>query len=130
MAVLIIPIFSRRDKTLLQILSEISKKSRWWLYAAMGILAVTGIHLTLSNPFYAGMGNFNSPWSLIMLAKHILIFVMVLIGFWFTAIRRAGMDMLSTSNAALGFKRFNQYCVSMSVGGILILLLTTIGQIL
>jgi uncharacterized membrane protein len=124
------PIFSRIEATGLKALSEISKSSRWWLYAAMGILALTGIHLTLSDASYSGIGQFDSPWSLLMLAKHIVIVVMLLIGFWFNVIRRAGPGMLSTSNSALGFKRFNQYCISMSICGILILVLTTIGQMI
>jgi uncharacterized membrane protein len=130
LTIVINPILSRKETTGLQILSEISKRSRWWLYAAMGILAVTGIHLTLSDAFYSGLGQFDSPWSLLMLAKHIVIIVMVLIGFWFNVIRRAGPGMLSTSNAALGYKRFNRYCIFMSVCGVIILLLTTIGQVL
>jgi uncharacterized membrane protein len=130
MAVLINPILSKKESTGLQALSEISKHSRWWLYAAMGILAFTGIHLTLSDAYYSGIGQFDSPWSLLMLAKHIVIIVMVLIGFWFNAIRRTGPGMLSTTNSKLGFKQFDQYCISMSVCGVLILVLTTIGQLL
>jgi len=130
MTLLINPVLSRKESIGFTALSEISKRSRWWLYASMGVLAITGIYLTLSDPFYSGIGNFNTPWSILMLAKHIVIMVMVLIGFWFNAIRRAGPGMLSTSNGIPSFKRFNQYCVSMSIGGILILVLTAIGQML
>lgn len=129
MTLLINPVLTGKEPTGFTALSEISKRSRWWLYASMGVLAMTGIYLTLSNPFYSGIGNFNTTWSLLMLAKHIVIMVMVLIGFWFNAIRRAGPGMLSTSNAALGFKRFNQYCNVMSISGILVLVLTAIGHI-
>lgn len=130
MTVLINPILSRKETTGLQTLSEISKSSRWWLYAAMGILTLTGIHLTLNDVYYSGIGQFDSPWSLLMLAKHIVIVVMVLIGFWFNAIRRAGPGMLSTSNSSLALKRFKRYCNAMSVCGVFVIALTAIGQTL
>lgn len=130
MLVLIDPILVHNESTGLQMLSEISKRSRWWLYAALGVLALTGVHLTLGDANYSGIGQFNTPWSILMLVKHIVILIMLILGFWFNAIRRVGKGLLSTSNALMAVIRFKRYIFYMSLCGVVILVLTAIGQLM
>jgi uncharacterized membrane protein len=71
------------------ILSEISKRSRSWLYVSLLIFAVTGIYLTFVDPNYLGIGNFGNPWAILMLVKHILILGMLGMGFWYNGLMRS-----------------------------------------
>ena len=128
MVILVIPTLSAKGATGMQTLSELSKCSRWWLYGALALFAVTGVYLALSDANYSGLGKFDSAWSILMLAKHIIIIVMLAIGFWFNAIKRVGPAMLSTSNSAAGLTRFKRYCTLMTFFGLLVLALTAIGQ--
>jgi uncharacterized membrane protein len=110
------------------VLSEISKRSRVWMYASLFIFIVTGIVLLIADPNYLGIGDFNNLWSVLMLIKHILILGMIVIGFWFNAILRVGPLMSSNSGADQALVRFRQYSNLMTITGILVLLLTAISQ--
>ena len=109
-------------------LSAISKRSRGWLYAALLIFMVTGVHLTFVDPNYLGLGNFNNFWAVMMLVKHVLILVMIGMGFWFNAILRVG-PLMSSNNSAAAILRFRKYVNAMAVCGVLILLLTALAQV-
>jgi len=67
------------------ILSEISKRSRPWMYASLLIFIVTGTYLMLIDPGYLGFMDFGNLWGILMLVKHILVLGMIAIGFWFNA---------------------------------------------
>lgn len=110
-------------------LGRLSKRSRLWLYAALVLFILTGIQLMLVNPAYRGLGNFSDPWALLMLGKHLLIVVMLALGFWFNAIRRVGYLLRSNSGAAQGVAMFRRYSNVMAVCGVLVLLLTALAQI-
>lgn len=111
------------------ILSEISKRSRRWLYASLFIFLVTGVYLMFVDPNYRGVGDFGNFWSLMMLVKHVLILVMIGAGFWFNAILRVGPMLSSRNSAELAYARFRQYVNLMTVSGVLVLLLTALAQI-
>ena len=78
-------------------LSEISKRSRAWLYMALLIFALTGSYLTLVDPNYLGFADFGNVWGILMLIKHLMILAMIGLGFWFNAILRVGPMMRSNS---------------------------------
>ena len=109
-------------------LSEISKRSRYWMYAALIIFMVTGIYLTFVDPNYLGIGNFSNFWAVMMLVKHILIVVMIGMGFWFNAILRVG-PLMSSNNPEQAIARFRKYVNAMAVCGVLVLLLTALAQV-
>jgi len=109
-------------------LSEISKRSRSWMYASLIVFTVTGIYLTFIDPNYQGIGNFNNFWAVMMLVKHIIIVVMIGIGFWYNAILRAG-PMMSSNSPEQAIVRFRQYVNAMAVCGVLVLLLTALAQV-
>ena len=110
-------------------LSQISKRSRPWLYISLLVFAITGTYLTLIDPSYLGIGNFGNLWGVSMLVKHILIFGMIGLGFWYNAFLRVGPMMASNNNAALGVRRFRLYSNLMTISGVLVLLLTALAQV-
>lgn len=109
-------------------LSEISTHSRPWMYASLIIFMVSGIYLTFIDPNYQGIGNFSNFWAVMMLVKHILIVVMIVMGFWYNAILRIG-PMLSSNNPEQAVIRFRKYVNVMAVCGVLVLLLTALAQV-
>jgi len=110
------------------VLSEISKRSRPWMYASLIVFMVTGIYLMLIDPNYQGIGNFSNFWAVTMLIKHILILGMIALGFWYNAILRVG-PMMSSNNPEQAITRFRKYVNAMAVCGVLVLLLTALAQV-
>ena len=111
------------------VLSAISKRSRVWLYAALIVFAVTGIYLMFVDPNYLGIGNFGNMWGMLMLAKHVLIFVMIVMGFWFNAILRVGPLLSANSGTQRAIASFEMYSKWMTICGVLVLLLTALAQL-
>jgi len=109
-------------------LSEISKRSRFWMYASLTIFLLTGVYLMYADPNYLGIGNFRNFWSVLMLVKHILILGMLGLGFWFNGILRVGPRMNSNTGAGPALAQFRGYAKMMTVLGILVLLLTAFSQ--
>jgi uncharacterized membrane protein len=110
-------------------LGQISRRSRPWLYASLLVFIVTGVYLMLIDTSYLGFMNFDNFWGIVMLLKHILIFGMLGMGFWYNAILRVGPMMVSNNNATLGIRRFRTYSNLMTISGVLVLLLTALAQI-
>ena len=110
-------------------LSQISNRSRSWLYISLLIFLITGSYLTLADPNYLGFANFGNIWGVLMLIKHLLILGMIAMGFWFNAILRVGPMMLSNTGASLAITRFRLYVNLMATLGALVLLLTALAQV-
>lgn len=130
LALIYLPVLTkeRANNVGLVMLSEISKHSRGWLYAALGLFTITGIYLMLVDTHYFGLGNFSNPWSLLMLIKHVVIAVMVGLGFWYNAILRVGPRLSSNTSAASAINSFRQHTYWMASLGAIVLLLTAISQ--
>lgn len=109
-------------------LSEISKRSRPWMYASFIVFAVTGTHLMLIDSGYLGFMDFGNFWGIVMLVKHILVFAMIALGFWYNAIMRVG-PMMSSNNPEQAIARFKSYVNVMAICGVLLLLLTALAQV-
>jgi len=110
------------------ILSEISKRSRVWMYASLLAFIATGIYLMIVDPNYLGIGDFGNPWSIAMLVKHLLIVAMIGLGFFYNAILRVGPMMSSNTGAEQAIARFGLYSRWMAICGVLVLLLTAFAQ--
>ncbi len=119
-----LPVLSKNGTAL----SEISKRSRPWMYASLLVFAITGTHLMLIDSGYLGFMDFGNFWGMVMLVKHILVFAMIALGFWFNAILRVG-PMMSTNNPEQAIACFRQYVNAMAVCGGLVLLLTALAQV-
>lgn len=110
-------------------LSEISKRSRSWLYVSLVVFLITGTYLMLIDTGYLGFMNFGNFWGVVMLLKHLLIFGMIGVGFWYNAILRVGPMMSSNNSAELGIRRFRIYSNLMTILGVVVLLLTALAQV-
>ena len=119
-----LPVLSKNGAAL----SEISKRSRPWMYASLLVFAITGIHLMLIDSGYLGFMDFGNFWGIVMLVKHILVIAMIAMGFWFNAIMRVG-PMMSSNNPEQAIVRFREYVNAMAVCGVLVLLLTALAQV-
>ena len=126
LALVYLPVLAGADTTLL---SQISKRSRVWLYTSLLIFLVTGSYLTFVDSNYLGLGKFGNLWAVLMLVKHILILGMLGMGFWFNAILRVGPQMNTNTGASQALIRFRQYSYLMATSGVLVLLLTAISQV-
>jgi len=127
LAMIYLPVLSRVEYR--GALSEISKRSRSWMYAALIVFIITGVYLLMADPNYLGVGNFNNAWSVIMLLKHLLVVVMIAMGFWFNAILRVGPLMSANTGADQATSRFQGYVLAMAICGALVLLLTALAQV-
>jgi uncharacterized membrane protein len=125
LAVIYLPALSKNGTAL----GEISKRSRPWMYVSLLVFAITGTHLMLIDSGYLGFMDFGNFWGVVMLLKHIFVFAMIGMGFWFNAILRVGPMMSSNNNAELGIVRFRRYSNTMAISGALVLLLTAIAQV-
>ncbi len=129
LSLLYLPAFAKAKAELAgPILSDVSKRSRPWMYGSLLIFMVTGIYLMIVDPNYRGVGDFGNPWAVAMLLKHILIVAMIGLGFFYNAILRVGPMMSSNNNADAAIARFSLYSKLMSICGVLVLLLTAFAQ--
>ena len=126
LSLIYLPVLASNNRT---ILSEISKRSRPWMYISLLIFVFTGIYLTLADSNYLGFANFGNVWGILMLVKHLLILGMIGMGFWFNAILRVGPMMSSNSGAEQATRRFRLYTNLMAASGVLVLLLTALAQV-
>jgi uncharacterized membrane protein len=126
LSLIYLPTLASNNKT---ILSQISKRSRPWMYISLLILMFTGSYLTLADPNYLGFADFGNVWGILMLVKHLLILGMIGMGFWFNAILRVGPMMSSNSGAEQATRRFRLYANLMAISGMLVLLLTALAQV-
>jgi uncharacterized membrane protein len=127
LSVIYLPVLARAKNGI--VLSEISKRSRPWLYGSLLIFIVTGTYLMLIDSGYLGFMNFSNLWGILMLVKHILILGMMALGFWSNAILRVGPLMSSNTGAEQAISRFRWYSNAMAVCGVLVLLLTALAQV-
>jgi len=111
-----------------QVLSEISRRSRPWLYASLIVFIITGTYLMLVDPGYLGFMDFGNFWGVVMLVKHILVLVMIGMGFWNNAILRVG-PLMSSNNPEQAVARFSKHVNVMAICGVLVLLLTALAQV-
>ena len=129
LALICLPAFERQKPEIAgPILSEVSKRSRVWMYSSLAIFMVTGIYLMIVDPNYLGIGNFGNFWGIVMLIKHILIVAMIAMGFFYNAILRVGPLMSSNTGAEQAIERFGVYSKWMAICGVLVLLLTAFAQ--
>lgn len=129
LSLLYLPAFARAKADVAgPLLSDVSKRSRPWMYASLLIFMVTGIYLMIVDPNYRGVGNFGNPWAVAMLIKHILIIAMIGMGFFYNAILRVGPMMNSNHGVEAAIARFGLYSRLMALCGVLVLLLTAFAQ--
>lgn len=129
LSLLYLPAFAKANAEIAgSILSDVSKRSRPWMYGSLLIFMVTGIYLMIVDPNYRGVGDFGNPWAIAMLLKHVLIVAMIGMGFFYNAILRVGPMMNTNNSAEAAIARFGLYAKLMAIWGTLVLLLTAFAQ--
>jgi len=116
------------DATTGRTLTQISKRSRSWLYAALVVFTIGGIYMMLTDPNYRGFGDFGNTWAVLMLVKHVIILGMIAAGFWFNAILRVGSMAGANPSSAPAARRLRSFVNGMAIAGALVLLLTAAAQ--
>lgn len=128
LSLLYLPVLATADTGRWAALSEVSKRSRSWLYVSLLVFFLTGFYLMLVDANYQGIGNFGSPWAVLMLVKHLVVLVMIGIGFYFNAVVRVGPALRTRPGDAQTMARFHSYVNMMSVSGVLVIVLTALAQ--
>jgi uncharacterized membrane protein len=68
---------------------------------SVALFVVTGTYMLVVDPQYAGLGNFDSTWTKLMLFKHVLVIGLVALGAGIDyLIRGMGEDLTDTANAS------------------------------
>ncbi len=91
-----------------------------WIHLSLVVFLITGIHLLLINTSYQGVGNFSNAWSLVMLVKHVVVFVFFVLGFY--------LDHGGRRKKLAEAKQLQPFLRAMAACGALILLLTAVAQ--
>lgn len=125
---LYLPALAKPDAGSWAALSEISHRSRPWLYIALLVFFLSGFYLMLIDTNYLGIGNFSNPWAILMLVKHIVVLVMIGIGFYINSIQRVGPALRTHPGDARVMARFRRYVNSMAICGVLVIVLTAVAQ--
>ena len=128
MTMIYLPVLNRRfdGQGLFELLADIYDKVRLRIYAALGVFAVTGITLMLVNESYQGIGNFGNAWSVLMVAKHLLVSVMVVLAVMLNNTIRSGLARQNEVKKSLD--RLHILLSALSVSGVLVILLTAFAQ--
>jgi uncharacterized membrane protein len=129
LSMLFLPILAGAEAGGRAALGVLSKRSRPVLYVSILVFALTGVYLTFVDPNYHGVGNFNTPWAVLMLVKHILIVAMIVIGFWYNGLLKLGVVLRSSPDNVQAIGQFRVYSNLMAFCGVLILFLTAFGQV-
>jgi len=129
LSLIYLPVLAKPDMGSSAVLGEISKRSRPWMYVSLIVFILTGVYLMLVDSNYLGIGNFGNPWAILMVVKHIVVLAMIVIGFWYNAVKRVGQDLRSYPGDAQRLARFRRYVDVMTICGVLVLVLTALAQV-
>src|SRR5512141_703156 len=61
-------------------LAAIERRALPFVLLAVVLFIITGSYLLVTNPDYAGLGNFSTSWATWMLVKHVLVIVLIGVG--------------------------------------------------
>jgi uncharacterized membrane protein len=62
-------------------LTAVERRALPLMLLSVALFGITGTYLLVADPAYAGIGNiFASTWTALMLAKHLVVIVMVIVG--------------------------------------------------
>lgn len=113
-----------------KLMGETSKRFTPIASYSIIFIFVTGAALTGFNKQFSGIGNFGNNWSLILIAKHVLVFVMVAVHFYRGLIlaprivkTEAASEKTSLQKLSLNLVRLN-FCF-----GLIVLLLSGIMSV-
>ena len=122
-----LPVFERQMQAnaLRHLLEQISAQLRPFFGGSLLVFLVTGTHLMVINKNYLGLGHFfDNPWSLVMIIKHLLVFVFLALSIFS---ERAFLGQISDAKPE-ALKQFRLTLNINTILGVMILLLTSLAQ--
>jgi len=130
LSLIYLPVFAQQLKgsTLGAMLDGVAGRARFFIFGALGLFIVTGVVLMFGDANYTGFGDFGNAWSVVMLAKHVLVLVMIGIGVYIDRGILTRLAEPSTAEAATG--SFRRAVSAMMICGLVVLLLTAVAQVL
>jgi len=96
--------------------------------AAIVVFIVTGVYLLVADERYAGIGDFSSTWSTMMLVKHLVILAMIALGVVVDRLARAVGDASDEGQPQL-LEVLSLAADGTMVLGAIVLLLTAVAQL-
>ena len=121
-----------RGPALVAAVDELDLAARPWLIGAFAVFGITGTALMFLNPSYTGwVGLAGNPWAVLLLAKHAVVALMIVGAIVLEAAAfPAAVDMNSTEDErARSFGRLLLALRGMAAGGIVVLILTAVAQV-
>jgi uncharacterized membrane protein len=124
------------DAAQVGVLLGVYKRAKPPVLVAWLLFAASGIYLTLADSQYEGIGQFNNAWSLLMLAKHVVVAGMILMSGFINACPAIGlMRPLEAAVARNDARQFQELIPRlrareriMAVLGLIVLLLTAVAE--
>jgi uncharacterized membrane protein len=109
-------------------LLAIERRALPFVLLSMVLFTVSGSYLLVTDPQYAGLGNFGSSWAALMLGKHVLVVVFIGLGVVVDRLIRWAADV-ADERARDTYLRWLGWCADITTGvGALIALLTVAAQ--
>ena len=109
------------------VLEGIGGRLRPFIGGSVLTFIVTGFYLMLQDPGYQGFGNFDTAWSIIMLAKHVLVLAFIVLGIY--SERALVGQVAATQGGPAAVARLGTALNAMLLLGVAILLLTALASV-
>lgn len=107
----------------------IERRALPFILLSVVLFTITGSYLLVTDPQYAGIGNFRNGWTALMLGKHVLVIVFVGLGVIVDRLTRWAADV-DDDRARDTYLRWLGWSADVATGvGALIALLTVLAQV-
>lgn len=134
LALVFIPAFGRDPKgsSIGSMIEQVTPRTRILMVASLFGLIITGIYLMFFDPSYAGFADFGNTWGIVMLIKHILVVIMIGLGYFTdrTILPAVSKPVKGKPGVNPFIKQLKAIVNLLAILGVAILLLTAVAQIL
>jgi uncharacterized membrane protein len=110
-------------------LAEVERRAVPIVLLSVALFTVTGTYLLIENPRYSGLGQFDSSWSMLMLAKHGFVLAFVVLGILFDRSIRRAVGGRTDDARASNLRQARLIAEGATGLGALIVLLTAAAQL-
>ncbi|HEY3334389.1 MAG TPA: CopD family protein [Candidatus Limnocylindrales bacterium] len=109
-------------------LLEIERRALPFVLLTVVLFTLTGSYLLVTDDRYQGLGDFGTTWAQLMLAKHVLVVLLVVLGVFVDRLVRAASGAASADDRATALHRLRLATEAATAVGALIALLTAASQ--
>lgn len=110
-------------------LAAIERRALPLVIVSVLLFIVTGAYLLVTNPAYAGLGNFGSTWTALMLVKHLLVGGLVVLGVAIDYLIRSAAEAPTDETREADLRLVSLGAESATGVGALIVLVTAAAQV-